>query len=1057
MSSPAPIVKNMIDTSAVGFGQAANQQLAALLRTAKSQDVFAPVCVIVPSNYVAVTLRRDLAKGDYGPTSAIGSGLVATNFLTSYRLAETIFGNSFLNQGKQPVRSVVISAAIRQALSEDPGIFRPIAHHGATERGLLEAYRELRDLQDTELDNLASMGERSSEIVRIYNAAYQLLSNDWFDEFDLFRSTNLSDKEVADKGKLVLFLPQQLANTEMQFLERLSKVSAISALIGVTGVTEADRDAHRFANYFDKQLSLPDPKSTSSATIISVSDADDEVRTTLRSVVGLLDQGVRADQIAILYPHQHPYARLLEEQLNASEICFNGISARTVADSMLGRFISRLLALPDKDLHVREILSFLSSAPIRQSSDSTTKIPTVAWSRTAAAAGVSRGLDDWVVKLTRHREQLLASAKREQLRTGNEQLVRRYEMDSLNAENLLKFIVELQQTINPEVLPSDWIQLCSWLRETMTRYLDLSDQRGSSEADLSAVNQILDQLQNLAQVEPTASFAVFRRSLETQLQRNGQRHGKLGQGVFVSDIHQAWGLNFKHTFILGLAEGIFPRPSSQNGLIPSDDRARASGSLKSARDSAQSDHRLFLAALSSSEAATLLFPRGDLRRPKDNYPARWLEEIATFQASSSLSEAFTNSQHSWARRQSSFISGLQECFFPASTQEFDLASLLDTRDRGQDLELALLNNKDAFDAGRELIRSRNKSAFTRFDGNLIGLVHPKTVRTKVLSPTRLKQWVECPHSYFMRYVLGVEEPESARHEFRIPPLVRGALIHEAADRFFRDQIAKGDPPGPGRQYAESDISSIRRFGAEVASELEAQGLVGRPLFWVRDREKLLNDLEGILKHDHQRENRGTTIATELSFGLPDSKFPPLERILPSGRAVNFRGSIDRVERTETGSLIVIDYKTGKIGDYKNLSSDNPTLGGSQLQLPLYALAANTYLGEEPETGHALYWFTSDSERWATHGYAIDPDILEKFDEAIEVIVDGIEGGLFPSKPTPSNSRWTGVGECRFCNPDELGSGGSTEKWEALLELGLFAPYAMLRGNGDSVDQEVSNE
>ena len=73
------------------------------------------------------------------------------------------------------------------------------------------------------------MGERSSEIVRIYNAAYQLLSNDWFDEFDLFRSPNLSDKEVADKGKLVLFLPQQLANTEMQFLERLSKVSANSA------------------------------------------------------------------------------------------------------------------------------------------------------------------------------------------------------------------------------------------------------------------------------------------------------------------------------------------------------------------------------------------------------------------------------------------------------------------------------------------------------------------------------------------------------------------------------------------------------------------------------------------------------------------------------------------------------------------------------------------------------------------------------------------------------------------------------------------------------------
>ena len=83
---------------------------------------------------------------------------------------------------------------------------------------------------------------------------------------------------------------------------------------------------------------------------------------------------------------------------------------------------------------------------------------------------------------------------------------------------------------------------------------------------------------------------------------------------------------------------------------------------------------------------------------------------------------------------------------------------------------------------------------------------------------------------------------------------------------FQDQISKGSPAGPGRRYTEDDLLSMRQFGLEVATEFETQGLVGRPLFWRRDREQLLNDLAGILKFDHQREHiAGTVIATELEW------------------------------------------------------------------------------------------------------------------------------------------------------------------------------------------------
>ncbi len=1047
----------MIDAREVGFGRDANEQLAQLLHDAKLQDVFASVCVIVPSNYVAVTLRRELATGDYGATSWVGTGLVGTDFLTSYRLAEAVAGHSFLAQGRQPIRGVVIGAAIRQILTEDPGIFEPIAHHGATERELVRVYRELRDLEDDDLNVLASLGERSSEVVRVYNAAKQLLQAEWFDEFDLFRSTDLSEQKISDFGKLVLFLPQQLATSEIAFLSRLSEVSSLSALIGLTGAENADRDSNRVANLFGAQLSSSNVTPTSASTVISVSDPDDEVRTTIRSVVGLLDQGVAASQIAVLYPHRNPYARLLEEHLNESAVCFNGVSSRTVADSMLGRFIMSLLALPDKNMNVSAVLDFLSSSRTRQHVNNPLSTPSVAWSQAAVAAGVSAGLEDWSEKLSQHREQLLATAAQERLRTGDDWKASRHQRRAQEVDELVTFVTELNHIVNPESLPTDWAGLCSWLRQAIERYLGPNNQVGPHKGDLAVVEQVLDQLQNLARVEPNTTFSVFRRSLETQLQDHNERIGKLGQGVFVGDIRQAWGLNFEHTFILGLAEGTFPSAPRKNGVISDEDRAHLNGALSISRDVTNDDHRRFLAVLSSSNTNTLLFPRGDLRQHKENYPARWLEQMASLMGAPSLNEAFSNPEHSWAVHQPSFISGLRNSNFPTSPQEFDLASLLDGRDEGKDLATVSLNNTSSFEAGRQLINSRSSSTFTRFDGNLSGLVDATMVRTNVLSPTRLKQWIDCPHSYFMRYVLGVDEPESFRHEFRISPLVRGSLIHEAADRFFRDQISKGNPPGPDRQYTEDDILSLRQTGIEVAAELETQGLVGRPLFWSRDREQLLNDLVGILTFDHQREPRGTVVATELKFGLPDGDFPPLQRELPSGRTVSFRGSIDRVEKTDAGTLVVVDYKTGKIDSYKKLSPEDPMLGGSQLQLPLYAVVANSYLSQGADEVHASYWFTSDSQRWATRGYLISQDVLDAFDEAIDVIVDGIEGGLFPPKPTPSSSKWTGVGKCVFCDPDELGTREIEEKWKALSLLDSLDPYIQLRGEGAIASDEKGDD
>ena len=50
--------------------------------------------------------------------------------------------------------------------------------------------------------------------------------------------------------------------------------------------------------------------------------------------------------MAILYGAAEPYAALVHEQLEAAGIADNGAAVRTLAESVLGRSLLSLLALP---------------------------------------------------------------------------------------------------------------------------------------------------------------------------------------------------------------------------------------------------------------------------------------------------------------------------------------------------------------------------------------------------------------------------------------------------------------------------------------------------------------------------------------------------------------------------------------------------------------------------------------------------------------------------------------------------------------------------------------
>jgi RecB family exonuclease len=149
--------------------------------------------------------------------------------------------------------------------------------------------------------------------------------------------------------------------------------------------------------------------------------------------------------------------------------------------------------------------------------------------------------------------------------------------------------------------------------------------------------------------------------------------------------------------------------------------------------------------------------------------------------------------------------------------------------------------------------------------------------------------------------------------------------------------------------------------------------------------------------------------------------------LPDGRRLSFRGSADRIDRTEEGELLVIDYKTGRSDKYRGLSEHNPDDRGTRLQLLVYGLAARSQEGCEDAPVQAQYWFVNEREPLTPIGYEVTDDVLRRVGNTLATITDGISAGVFPAHPTETAT--DPFVRCHYCNPDGLGVGDRKRAWD----------------------------
>lgn len=1005
---------------ASAYGVAATGTLKAVVHELKGDDPLAPVTVVVRDNISAVSTRRALAHG-------IGdrAGIAAVNVTTLRRVADHVL--SIAGSTLPPVTSAQLTTAWRAELSDAPGVFESVATHPATVRALARAHQELRLLEPAALASVAESGSLAKDLVCLHRNVTRGVLEGRRDDAQVLRDAiavlSREPKIAADLGGVVLHLPDELYQLEIDFVRALDAVaSAMRVIVGMTGDPRVDEFATRqFAGddewtlqpAGDRVLAGDELRATdrqpTASRVIHASDADDEVRAVVREVVAALASGIDAHRIATLYPKDVPYARLLHDHFAVTGIATNGPGVESLRNRAVADAFLRLLALDPDNLERVAVFDWLGRASIRTVDASAA--PRTRWERVSREAGVTRG--DWATRLSEHRATLQARLDQDRDDPDASSASIAHQERALETVGALgSFIDELSALLRVGRRSQTWQELSEWALGTFRRYFGSADALNRlPEPEQRAATAIELTLRGLAELDeggPRAEIELLIEILDVDLDQRRPRVGRFGEGVFVGPITAAASLDVTDVYVLGLSEDLFPGRQVADPLLP--DEAREVAGLRTSRDRLRSKNRAFLAAFGGAPRVTASFPRGDLRRGSERLPSRWLmPTIQRMAANPNL--AATRWFEAVAPEIISVDShwrGINQAEFPSTEQEWRLRRTA-AAGRLDDPVIA---------AAEVMAVAHTSEDFTRFDGNLAGVegLPDYALGAIPISPTALEKYAGCPHAFFVERLLMVESLESPEEIVSVQQRDIGNIVHETMDRLARE--CAGELPGYGVPWSTQQRDRMRKIAEEVMSSYERRGLTGHPRLWEREREALRADLEWILDEDDRiRAARSArVVASELAFG---QKGAAPVRVEIDGGALMMRGSADRVDEVDDGTLIVTDFKTGRSDSFRKIAGD-PVVGGTKLQLPLYAHAARAAFGNERV--EARYWFVGRRNRGDVVPVVLNEDLETLYRATLSTLVRGIREGRFIARPPKSDDWSTARVYCAYCNPDGVGYG-----------------------------------
>lgn len=302
----------------------------------------------------------------------------------------------------------------------------------------------------------------------------------------------------------------------------------------------------------------------------------------------------------------------------------------------------------------------------------------------------------------------------------------------------------------------------------------------------------------------------------------------------------------------------------------------------------------------------------------------------------------------------------------------------------------------AIDAASGAAAGGSHGIVPRAAGQLDPTAHPD----RQISPSSLELLAKCPMAWFYRHGLGIRAPSDPTYdpEGWLDASERGGLLHEIYETFTRSYLDRQHDiarPAAREEILKLADTIIGRWRVDVPPPSET--------VFESERDELRTAALAFLEMEREQLLSGEGSAwwkLEHEFGgaAPIGRFE-----LPDGRSIAVRGRADRVDRMADGSLVVIDYKTGKAGRFQRKAKQAPFDGGRQLQPALYSTVLEALLSMP--VARFEYRFPTGRGEGEIVSYSAEE--LAAVPELIQQLLEHLEHGHFVATDDCS--------DCAYCD------------------------------------------
>ncbi len=734
--------------------------------------------------------------------------------------------------------------------------------------------------------------------------------------------------------------------------------------------------------------------------VLSVSGARDEVWAAAKRILALAGRPIDPvpfRDIGIVARTLEPFRTALADILSENAIPYSMETEGPLLRHPVAKLALNLLTLRAREFPARGVLGIIESPYFKierfRGRGSGAELA-ANWRRLAARLGVHSGWLQWSGKLGPWLERDLELYPRAVEEGAPGKVVPKED-----AAELWRLLDGWRTSLGEGASWVTWDDAAARAKNLLEENFYVSpDDPGRAAWD--AVLEAVESLKTFRLLGTEASWEEFLETFEEKLRRAALPGPLPNGGVRVLDAMDARGESFRHLFLIGLEEGLFPRQVREDPLL-SDQLRRtlqdpAGYWIRPKLDGYDEERLLFcLLAGSASEGLHCVHSRSN-EEGRPRVPSLYLRELCRAAGIDFQASVRSVPRQPLAKLRAEAPENL-------SPKEISLLMFRGGEDPGD--YLAALGRQGELARGclDRLSGLNARGEAGAFDG-LVGRPSDYLTRMKIrgLSPTAVDTYARCPFRFFAGRLLNLEEAEEPTERGELSPWVRGQLYHGVLQR-FHEELRRNrywERPDPKDAWR----AALSGAEDEIFSERAGKALGLYPVLWESARRKMGRHLERFAAWD-VREVRESGLVPFL-----------LESELSAeAGGVSLRGRPDRVDLGREGALRVIDYKS-------TWPSSGPALHKKVLEMkahqpPLYLELAGRLPGvPSPRALGAFFYILEGEGKAAVQAFtAADWEKMRKtYLDRLGELVRQIEAGRFFIAPEEARG-----GACEYCSFDAV--------------------------------------